>query len=612
MARAAWSDVSGSGPTQGASTITEQFVKNALTAQNNRTIFEKLREAALAYHLDHRWSKHKILDQYLNTIYFGNGAYGVEAAVRTYFGGPGRHYGHAEHLAKTATIDQAALLAGMIASPGLFDPIQNPGRSRQRRDIVLHDMLQQRLITPSQYATALAQPIPTEQDLNPAPLESDQPYFSSWVTQQLVDRYGAGTAFDGGLKVTTSLDPQLQNAAEQAINSDLAGVGPSASMVAIDNATGEVKAMVGGNDYRHVPFNLATNGHRQPGSAMKAFVLAAALQRGVSPDSVWASHPEVFHLPDGEKFVVRNFQNSYSGEISLANATAVSDNSVFAAVGMQVGTKPIAQLAERMGIRTPLSTNPAMVLGGLKEGVTPLEMAYAYSTIANGGRRISGSLASSPLGPVAVAKVQNGGQTEVNRPVVQRVLSPGVAESERQILRGVVLSGTAVSAQVSDWAAGKTGTTENYGDAWFVGFTNKYTVAVWVGYPNRLKPMLTEWRGQPVEGGTYPALIWHDFMTQAIAIDQSRHPNQQSNNGGPAPLSSPVQSSPSPAAPTTAQTTPQGAAGPTTAPQTPSVRPQSPPIPTHTAPPPLPPAQRAPTAPPPTTRGGATPGAGGR
>src|SRR5207248_11756687 len=217
--------------------------------------------------------------------------------------------------------------------------------------------------------------------------------------------------------------------------------------------------------------------------------------------------------------------NLYSGPITLADALIHSDNSVFAQVGLQVGTRKVARTAEKMGIRTPLSTNPAMVLGGLREGVTPLEMAYAYSTIANHGKRVSGSFAASPLGPVAFTQVKIGGRTENNKLKTERVLPQNVADTMRQMMHGVVTSGTGVSANVSQFAAGKTGTTENYGDAWFVGFTDKYTVAVWVGYPDRLKYMRTEHGGGPVEGGTFPAEIWHDLMTSAIAIDLQRHPN---------------------------------------------------------------------------------------
>src|SRR3989440_3063221 len=483
IGRAVLQDVLRQKASQGASTITQQFVKNALTAQRDRTVFEKLREAALAYHLERKWSKEKILTEYLNTVYFGNGAYGIESAVRTYFG-QGRQYSPSDRLAANVSPDQAALLAAMIASPSAYDPVHHPIQARQRRDLVLKKMYQQHLITQVEYHHSLLQSIPTAHDLRPPAPDSTQPYFSSWVAQQLVERYGAGATFGGGLQITTTLDPEMQKAAENAISAHLGGVGPTASAVVIDNATGGVRAMVGGNDFQHHPFNLATNGHRQPGSAIKPFILATALTHRISPYSIWTSAPKtfIFH-PQGKLqiFTVHNFGNSYSGSTSLASATAQSDNSVFASVGLQAGPKKVARMARKMGIRTRLSTNPAMVLGGLKEGVTPLEMAYAYSTIANDGERRSGNLAAQRMGPLAIEKVTDlsGHTIDTDQARTKRVFSPHVANVMKNLLRGVVVGGTGTHAQISEWSAGKTGTTENYGDAWFVGFTKKFTAAVW-------------------------------------------------------------------------------------------------------------------------------------
>jgi penicillin-binding protein 1A len=532
IARAVSQDILRQGAAQGASTITQQFVKNALAAQRNRTVFEKLREAALAYHLERRWTKDKILTEYLNTVYFGNGAYGIESAVRTYFGGRGRHYDPHERLATTVSPAQAALLAGMIASPSAYDPAQHPIEAEKRRDQVLKNMLDQKMITQVQYTEAIRQVIPTRKDINPPQPDSTQPYFSTWVAQQLVDRYGAGAAFGGGFKVTTTIDPAFQQAAQSAITGRLAGVGPTASAVVIDNQTGEVRAMVGGNNFERRPFNLATNGHRQPGSAIKPFILATALQRGIGPESVWSSGPKTFTFTRHGKrdvFVVHNFQNSYAGSATLAHATAHSDNSVFAQIGLQVGTKRVARTASKLGIRTRLSTNPAMVLGGLKEGVTPLEMAYAYSTIANFGERKSGTLASQKMGPVAIERVEDASGHAIDKDKVrtQRVYSHAVGAEMRALLHGVVAEGTGTNSQVSEWSAGKTGTTENYGDAWFVGFTDRFTAAVWVGYPDGVRSMSTEYHGSPVEGGTYPAEIWHDLMDAIIGIDNQRHPGRQ-------------------------------------------------------------------------------------
>jgi penicillin-binding protein 1A len=410
------------------------------------------------------------------------------------------------------------------------------------------------MITRGGYRDALRTSLPGEDQINPPRVDSKQPYFSTWLTQQLVDRYGPGLVFGGGLKVQTTIDPELQAAAEQAISGRLAGVGPAASIVAIENKTGEVKAMVGGSDFENRPFNLATNGHRQPGSSFKPFTLIAALESGVGPDATFTSQKKVFPVPGStnEKFVVNNYEGHYSGIASLRTATATSDNSVYAELGLKVGTRKIARVAERMGLRTPVSTNPAMTLGGLKEGLTPLELAYAYTTIANKGTRVSGTLASSPYGPVAITKVDGDGRHAENEKRSERVFPASVGETAQQLLAGVIQGGTGRAAQIGEFAAGKTGTTEDYGDAWFVGFNKDLTVAVWVGYPDKLKPMRTEYRGGPVAGGTYPAEIWHDLMTSWIRIRDARDlaDGKKEKSPSPAPYApsspgpAPVQGSP--------------------------------------------------------------------
>jgi penicillin-binding protein 1A len=551
IGRALLQDVLARRAAQGGSTITQQFVKNALAAQSERTVFQKLREAALAYHLERQWSKQKVLTQYLNSVYFGNGAYGVEAAVRTYFGDDDTAAvdpvtgevvadetldpaSEADEAAATnASPAQAALLAGMIASPSMYDPVQNPKDSKARRNAVLQRMLEQDMITRADYEEGIREELPDEGDIQPPQPHSNQPYFTTWLTQQLVDRYGPGAVFAGGLDVTSTLDPDLQAAAEQAIAGRIGAIGPSASLVAIENRTGEVKAMVGGADYQERPFNLATNGHRQPGSSFKPFILVRALADGMSPDATFASQPKEFPVPgsETEKFVVNNYEDSYAGVSSLWSATANSDNSVYAEIGLDLGTRRVARLANRMGVKTEISTNPAMTLGGLSEGVTPLELAYAYSTIANKGRRVSGTLASSENGPVAIQRVKGGGRDVENERREERVFSDSVGETAHHMLAGVVSSGTGEAAQIGEFAAGKTGTTENYGDAWFVGFNSELTVAVWVGYPDSLQPMETEYLGGPVAGGTYPAEIWRDLMTAWIGIRDQRLAEREAREG---------------------------------------------------------------------------------
>jgi penicillin-binding protein 1A len=522
IARALVQDIRRQSAVQGGSTITQQFVKNALAAQGDRSVFQKLRESALAYHLERKWSKEKVLEQYLNSVYFGSGAYGVEAAVRTYFG-----YDIEDERphALAVTPAEAALLAGMIASPSMYDPVQNPEQAKERRDLVLDRMHEQGFITDSEFQGAVNDALPGEDAVDPPAPESDQPYFTSWLTQQLVDRYQAPAVFSGGLEVTTTLDPDLQAAAEQAVEGRIGGIGPSGSLVTIENDTGEVKAMVGGTDFEGTPFNLATYGHRQPGSAFKPFTLVRALADGVSPDATFASQQKEFPVPNsrGEVFEVNNYEDSYSGVASLDSATATSDNSVYAELGLDVGTERIADLAQEMGIDTEISTNPAMTLGGLEQGVTPLELTYAYSTIANEGRRVSGTLAADPgNGPVAIQSVKGAGREEENERRAERVFSKEVGQTTKTLLEGVVTSGTGTSAQIGEFAAGKTGTTENYGDAWFCGFNAELTTCVWVGYPDKLTPMLTEYAGGPVAGGTYPAEIWGDLMRQWIAIREER------------------------------------------------------------------------------------------
>ncbi len=539
IARAFIDDIEHKGTIQGASTIEQQFIKNALQAQSHRTIFEKLREAALAYQLSHKWSKEKIITAYLNTIYFGNGAYGIESAAQTYFGSDVNHLGcgtpNHELCVQQMQPWEAALLAGIIQSPSAYDPANHPVAARERRDVVLRQMLDQGYLTPRLYAESVSQALPAPQQIR-APQEqtvegADVGYFTSWVQQQIIERYGA-RAFDGGLKIRTTLDLELQRAAEQAVNNYLAyPAGPSASLVAIENSTGEVRAMVGGRNYDESPFNLATEGERQPGSSFKAFDLAAALEDGISPYSEWASKEKVFIVPHTgghEKFVVHNDEGAYSGVNTLIGATAYSDNSIYAEVGLKVKTTRIAHLAHRMGITTPLSTNPAMTIGGLTVGVTPLDMAHAYETIAHGGRRVSGTLVEDAA-PVGIQEVDAGGRLlpdgarlDRNEVRTESVLPAEVAQTETSMLETVLQYGTGRAAAIGQFAAGKTGTTSNYGDAWFVGWDSKYTVAVWVGYPNKLIPMTTDFNGGPVLGGTYPALIWHDFMTAALQVDKTR------------------------------------------------------------------------------------------
>jgi len=620
IGRALVQDVLSRKAAQGGSTIAQQFVKNALRAQSDRTVFQKMREAALAYHLTRKWSKSKILEQYLNSIYFGNGAYGVESAARTYFGRQPDHTdcGTSGHplCVKSLKPDEAALIAGVVANPTAYDPVAHPQAAKARRNLVLKDMFDQGLLPRSEYTAARLEALPAPIDIKPPTVRSAAPYFTTWIRQQLVDEFGARQAFEGGLTIHTTLDLQLQKAADDAVTKYLPNAtGPSAAVVAIDNHSGEVRAMVGGRDYAERPFNLATQGQRQPGSAIKPFILAEALKR-YGPGSLWPSKKRVFTVPGTkgrEKFVVNNFESKYAGTQTLAGGLTYSDNSVYSAVGISVGPKKIAALAERMGIRTPVSSNYAMTLGGLHEGVTALDMAHAYETFIEGGKRIGGSLGASKGGPVGIAKVEIPGRKDVeNKRRTKQVLKQSIADQTVGIMTTVISQGTGRRAALGpgQFAAGKTGTTENSGDAWFVGFTKRWTVAVWVGYADKLKPMLTEFGGAPVEGGTLPALIWHDFMVAANAVADERNAKERVRKGLPpkAPEDQQTTTTPAPVIPTKPAPVPEGGDSAPAAPQ-----PTAPPKPgatgtgTTTGTTTQPPAQ---TTTPPPADGGGTGGTG--
>ena len=549
IARALFQDVLSRSASQGASTITQQFIKTALEAQGNRTVFQKLREAALAYHLERRWSKDKILTEYLNTVYFGEGAYGIEAAARTYFRDEHQGCGNSDvPCASVLTPAEAGLLAGLIQSPSANDPRLHPAAAKSRRDLVLQKMYEQDYISEAEYQQGLREALPPTSEIEPPKIDSEAPYFTSWIRQQIVDRYGAGRAFFGGLRVKTTLDLSLQRAAEDAVYSYLGGLGPTASVVVIDNRNGGVKAMVGGPDFEEQPFNLATQGHRQPGSSIKPFILVEALEQGVSASDVYESAPQIFSFgkKGREKFPVANYEDQYYGSASVAAATTVSDNSIFAQLGLESlenGTRDIAATAHKMGVWTPLSTNPAMVLGGLEQGVTPLEWTYAFSTLARNGNKVWGCLSPEAGRPVSFTKVvseEDGdpikdsgcpGTEAENDPVYDQVIDDEVAAEAKGILHTVVTSGTGTNADIGEpeqW--GKTGTTENNGDAWFCGALEEVTACVWVGYADSNTSMEYLYNGGPVDGGTFPALIWASVMNAWEEIAAIREANSEDSD----------------------------------------------------------------------------------
>jgi penicillin-binding protein 1A len=505
--RALWADVTNQSVVQGGSTITQQFIKNAYT-KNAPSITRKLKEAALAWQLEQRWSKDRILTAYLNTIYFGNGAYGVQEAAQVYF----------HETAADLNLPQAALLAGIPENPSLYDPVSNPKAARERRAVVLEKMFQLRDINARELHWALraGMPKPAQIHLSGTQGPVDAQFFVNYVRQQLINRCGSSQVLGGGLHIRTSLNLGLQKIAKKSIAQWLHDPsGPSAALVAVDPRNGRVLTMVGGHNYLKNQFNLAVQGERQPGSSFKPFVLTTALDDGISPDTQFVSRPVAIQAGD-RVWVVHNFANSYLGRIPLSEATQYSDNSVYAQLTDLVGPGAIVHTAHRLGITSPLQ--PFFSIGLGAQAVNPLEMARAYSVFANGGYRIDGSIVGNH--PRAVISVENGsrGCDGVNKVVRRRVISPATDEVVNSLLQRVVTSGTGVRAQLPDGRpiAGKTGTTENYGDAWFVGYTPQLVTAVWVGYPNKLVSMATLFHGQPVEGGTYPALIWRSFMAKAL------------------------------------------------------------------------------------------------
>jgi penicillin-binding protein 1A len=505
IGRAFWADLQHKSVVQGGSTITQQFIKNAYV-KDNRSVARKLKEAALAWQLEQRKKKDWILTAYLNTIYFGNGAYGIEQAAITYF------HEHASQL----TLPQAALLAGIPRDPALYDPVTNPKAATERRRLVLDQMRAQGVIAPDEYRMARSAALPNPDEVHlPGTQERQGQYFVNYVKEQLIhdEDYGTGRVFGGGLRVYTTLDLGLQKMARASIAKVLSDPkGPQAALVAIDNRTGAILAMVGGSNYRESQFNLAVQGERQPGSAFKPFVLAAALDEGISPATHFESHPVVIPLGD-RLWQVHNYEGDYLGSIDLESATIHSDNSVYAQLTSIVGPKNVARIAHDAGISSKLNSYFAIGLGA--EAANPLEMARAFSTFANGGSRIDGSILGNV--PRAVTQIGTGKNRRLNSPVAHRVLSPTKAAILNSILQKVVSEGTGHRAALPDRpAAGKTGTTENYGDAWFVGYVPQLTVAVWVGYPRELKSMETEYHGQAVAGGTFPADIWRTFMEAAL------------------------------------------------------------------------------------------------
>jgi penicillin-binding protein 1A len=505
---------------QGGSTITQQLVRNSYPDLKDISIVRKIKEAALAAQLEGKLSKEEILHRYLNRVYFGAGYYGVEAASRGYFG---------KHAAEV-TLAQAATLAGIIREPVSSEPRAHPDRAKLLRDSVLQRMTQLGMIPGERAAKAQKLPLRIQP---PRTVGGRYPWFIDGLRRQLLDDERLGRTresrsqrlFEGGLRIHTTLDADLQRAAEQAVDRLRPPTGPDISLVAIDPRDGGVRAVVGGRNWEHSKYNAALQGPgRQPGSSFKPFVLAAALDAGISPDSVWESSgfdQTVCGIQD--PWEVNNYEGGGSGAISVRDATRRSVNGVYGRLMEKLCPEKVASMAERLGIPTipPRFRVPSMALGAIE--VHPIDMASAYATLANLGEYHK---------PTFFEKIDHrSGRPVIDEPNKgERRVSAALAWQVTDILKGVISGGTGTRANIGRPAAGKTGTNQEYRDAWFVGYTPQLAVAVWMGYPEGQRPLYNIQGVARVAGGTIPAQVWHDFMAVAMAnqpaLDWPRPPEQ--------------------------------------------------------------------------------------
>lgn len=492
---------------QGGSTITQQYVKNVFFTNPDRSFERKARELRLAMEVERTYSKREILERYLNTVYFGAGAYGVKAAAETYFGSG----------VLTLTLQESALLAALIKAPAIYDPRDHPKRARQRRDYVIDRMVSLGAATTSEADAAKEAPLGVLPD--PPRISTKQPYFVEAVRQEILRdrRLGADRdqrdklLFRGGLEIETTLVPRLQAAARRAVDSVLNQAGdPEAALVAIRPSTGQIVAMIAGRDWDVSQVNLALGragggSGRQSGSAFKPIVAAAALEAGIPLDALYQSAPATFTFPNSEPWPVRNSEGSGAGMVPLDEAMVRSINGVYARLGLELGTGAVSTQAELMGVKTPLPQYPSIALGSAQ--VSVLDIASAYATLANYG---------SAIEPTTVRRITlpNGSVLKPDQEVIQGTMSAGNAYLLTKVLEQVIMRGTGTAARLDRPAAGKTGTTNNYVDAWFAGYTPDLVAAVWVGYPRGSIPM-TSVHGIRVFGGTFPAQIWRAFMLEA-------------------------------------------------------------------------------------------------
>lgn len=507
IGRALVSNLRGGSLGQGGSTITQQLARNAYGLGRQKTFARKLQEAVVALRLERRYTKREILEGYLNQIYYGSRAYGIQAAALEYFGVP----------ASQLTLPQAALLAGLAQRPTDYNPYRNPEAARNRRDVVLNRMAELKYITPEEAAEAKRQPIRLSRKTERMGSDWKAPYFVDYVLRELALRYGEETVYKGGLTVQTSLLYSMQQAAESAVRNGMARAvsrglvqkDTEVALTCVDPHNGYVRAMVGGRDWNRSQFNRAINNKRQPGSTFKLFVYTAALSEGWSQYRTVQDSPKSWPLGGGRRWSPKNYDGRWRGRISLRNAVALSVNMAAIRTADAIGMPRIIALARRLGLKGDLKPHLATAIGA--GGASTLELAGAYGAFATQGRFV-------PPSPIVTVKDRDGNILEQQQPTAIQVVDTNVAKEMGEMLRAVVTSGTGRAASVIPDAHGKTGTTNDDRDAWFVGYTPQLCTAVWIGNDN-YRPM------HHAYGGMACAPIWVEFMRQAIALNPRNRPD---------------------------------------------------------------------------------------
>jgi penicillin-binding protein 1A len=486
--RALWIDLTHQKRRQGGSTITQQLVRN-LFLSREKTIQRKVKEAILAFRIEKVYSKDQILEMYLNTIYLGHGAYGIGAAAQTYFG----------TAAQSLTLGQSTVLAGLIAAPEYYTPFRNPDRARERQTYVVRRMTELGWITPEQGNDVLAAPIRLAPG-HRSRMELDRaPYFVTYLLfRHLLPTFGADAVYRGGLRIRTTLDLDVQRYAESALRK----LRSEGAIVALDPQTGEILAMVGGKSFAKSKFNRAIQAYRQPGSAFKTIVYAAAFENGYRPVDHMLDAPLLF--PNG--WSPKNYEEGrFSGEITLIDALARSVNTVAVRMAQTIGVESVVSTARRMGITTPHLPNDLSIALG-STSVTPLELVTAFACFANNGYQLK------PYG-IRDITAPNGDVLEQNGPDLSHAISPETAATVRSLLTQAVIWGTGRAAQIRGYETfGKTGTTNDYSDAWFVGGVPGLVAVVYAGNDDH-RPL-----GGGATGGRIAAPVWRDFVSGAVSV----------------------------------------------------------------------------------------------